>query len=211
MRTCDPRSGGAHGVDGRYNAWRSGAPGPPGASRTRKRSEAGCGRPESGGAWAAKTVKRPPQQPAQPRHTNDGAPRTQKRHQQEHRPQRPTESSDPTQHAKGRTGGCPGPRKETATRRNVTQGGPNGLTTHCEPGRVSGSGGNGTLDFCAAGLVRFRNFHGARQSLTNHSPEHWVRTAARSKFPRFFGLCIRGSEHSASAHVSQSVRYNTRQ
>ena len=54
-------------------------------------------------------------------------------------------------------------------------------------------------------------FHGARQSLTNHSPEHWVRTAARSKFPRFFGLCIRGSEHSASAHVSQSVRYNTRQ
>ena len=34
------------------------------------------------------------------------------RHQQEHRPQRPTESSDPTQHAKGRTGDCPGPRKE---------------------------------------------------------------------------------------------------
>ena len=28
MRTCDPRSGGAQGVDGRYNAWRSGAPGP---------------------------------------------------------------------------------------------------------------------------------------------------------------------------------------
>ena len=43
--------------------------------------------------------------------------------QQEHRPQRPTESSDPTQRAKGRTGDCPGPRKETATRRNVTQGG----------------------------------------------------------------------------------------
>ena len=30
---------------------------------------------------------------------------------------------DPTQHAKGRTGDCPGPRKETTTRRNVTQGG----------------------------------------------------------------------------------------
>ena len=44
------------------------------------------------------------------------------RHQQEHRPQRPTESSDPTQHAKGRTGDCPGPRKGTTTRRNVTQG-----------------------------------------------------------------------------------------
>ena len=52
-----------------------------------------------------------------------GAPRTRKRHQQEHRPQRPTESSDPTQHAKGRTGDRPGPRKGATTRRNVTQGG----------------------------------------------------------------------------------------
>ena len=60
--------------------------------------------------------------PAQPQHTNHWAPRTRKRHQQEHRPQRPTESSDPTQHAKGTTGDCPGPRKETTTRRNVTQG-----------------------------------------------------------------------------------------
>ena len=34
----------------------------------------------------------------------------------------PTESSDPTQHAKGRTSDCPGPRKDTTTRRNVTQG-----------------------------------------------------------------------------------------
>ena len=56
---------------------------------------------------------------AQPQHTNDGAPRTRKRHQQEHRPQRPTERSDPTQHAKGRPGDCPGPRKGTTTRRNV--------------------------------------------------------------------------------------------
>ena len=43
-----------------------------------------------------------------------------------HRPQRPTESSNPTQHAKGRTGDCPGPRKGTTTRRNVTQGGGGG-------------------------------------------------------------------------------------
>ena len=97
-----------------------------------------------GGSWTAKTVKRPPQQPAhpryanywapltrkrhipphsaQPRHTNYWAPRTRKRHQQEHRPQRPTKCSDPTQHAKGRAGDCPGPRKGTTTRRNVTQG-----------------------------------------------------------------------------------------
>ena len=112
-------------------------------------SEAGYGRPVDGGVWTAKTVKRPPQQPAhpqyanywaplthkrhilphpaQPQHTNHWAPRTRKRHQQEHRPQRPTESNDPTQHAKGRTGDCPGPRKETTTRRNVTQGGGGGL------------------------------------------------------------------------------------
>ena len=58
-----------------------------------------------------------------PQHTNYWAPRTQKRHQQEHRPQRPTESSDPTQHAKGRTGDRPGPQKGTTTRQNGTQGG----------------------------------------------------------------------------------------
>ena len=110
-----------------------------------KHSEAGYGRPVDRGVWTAKTVKRPRQQPAhpqyanywapltrkrhtmphsaQPQHANYWAPRTRKRHQQEHRPQRPTESSDPTQHAEGRTGDCPGPRKGATTRRNVTQGG----------------------------------------------------------------------------------------
>ena len=114
------------------------------ASRTQKHSEAGYGRPVDRGAWTAKTVKRTRQQPvhpqyanywapltcnrhtmphsAQPQHTNYWAPRTRKPHQQEHQPQRPTESSNPTQHAKGRTGDCPGPRKGTTTRRNVTQG-----------------------------------------------------------------------------------------
>ena len=67
---------------------------------------------------------------AQPQHTKYWAPRTRKRHQQEHRPQRPTESSDPTQHVKGRTGDCPGPRKETTTRRNVAQGGTPPLPIH---------------------------------------------------------------------------------
>ena len=118
------------------------------ASRAQNHSEAGYGWPVDRGAWTAKTVKRPRQQPAQsqyanyrapltrkrhipphpaqPRHTNHWAPRTRKRHQQEHRPQRPAESSDPTQHAKGRTGACPGPRKETTTGRSVTQGGGGG-------------------------------------------------------------------------------------
>ena len=110
-----------------------------------KHSEAGDGRPVDRGVWTAKTVKRPRQQPAHPQyanywapltrkrhtmphsaqsqHANYWAPRTRKRHQQEHWPQRPTESSDPTQHAKGRTGDRPGPRKGATTRRNVTQGG----------------------------------------------------------------------------------------
>ena len=80
--------------------------------------------PQYANYWAPLTRKRHTMpHPAQPRHTNDWAPRTRKRHQQEHRPQRPTESSDPTQHAKGRTGDCPGPRKGATTRRNVTQGG----------------------------------------------------------------------------------------
>ena len=123
------------------------------ASRTQKHSEAGYGRPMDRGAWTAKTVKRPRQQPAhpqyanywapltrkrhtmphsaQPQHTNHWAPRTRKRHQQEHRPQRPTEISNPTQHAKGRTGDCPGPRKGATTERNVTQvgGGGGGAVT----------------------------------------------------------------------------------
>ena len=115
------------------------------ASQTQKHSQAGYRRPVDRGAWTAKTVKRPRQQPAhpqyanywapltrkrhtmphsaQPQHTKYWAPRTRKRHQQEHQPQRPTESSNPTQHAKGRTGDCPGPRKGATNRRNVTQGG----------------------------------------------------------------------------------------
>ena len=59
--------------------------------------------------WKRGGKRHIPPHPAQPRHTNDWAPRTRKRHQQEHRPQRPTERSDPTQRAKGRTGDCPGP------------------------------------------------------------------------------------------------------
>ena len=51
--------------------------------------------------WAPLTHKWHPPQPA---HPNDGAPRTRERHQQEHRPQRPTDRRAPTQHAKGRTG-----------------------------------------------------------------------------------------------------------
>ena len=101
---------------------------------SQKHGEAGYGRPVDRGAWTAKTVKRPRQQPAhpqyanywaplahkwhtmphsaQPQHTNYWAPRMRKRHQQEHRPQRPTDRSDPTQHATGRTGDRPGPVKE---------------------------------------------------------------------------------------------------
>ena len=92
-----------------------------------KHNEAGGGRLECGGEWAAKTEKHPPQQPAQPQYASYWAPLTRKRHQQEHRPQQPTECSDPAQHAKGRTNECRGPCNETATRWNVTPGGWGGM------------------------------------------------------------------------------------
>ena len=104
-------------VDGRDNAWRNRAPGP--HRNTARQAMDGlwtevCGH-DAQTAHHATT--------AQPQHTNYWAPRTRKRHQQEHRPQRLTESSDLTQHVKGRKGDRPGPRKGTTTRRNVTQGG----------------------------------------------------------------------------------------
>ena len=132
-------------VDGRDSTSRNRAPGPDAHRNTARQAMDGlwtevCGQrkqsndpgnnqhnPQYANYWAPLTRKRHiPPHPAQPQHTNDWAPRTRKRHQQEHRPQRPTERSDPTQHAKGRTGHCPGPRKETITRRNVTRGGGGG-------------------------------------------------------------------------------------
>ena len=138
-------------VDGRDSTWRNRAPGPHAHRNTARQAMDGlwtevCGQqkqskrprqqpahPQYDNYWAPLTRKRHTMpHSAQPQHANYWAPRTRKRHQQEHRPQRPTESSDPTRHAKGRTGDCPGPRKGTTTRRNVTQGG--GHTTHPPPG-----------------------------------------------------------------------------
>ena len=71
-------------------------------------------------------------------HSIHWAPRTRQRHHNEHGPQRPAQRSDPTQHAKGRTGDCAGPRKETATRRNVTQGGgDHGIAPDCRGHRAN--------------------------------------------------------------------------
>ena len=127
-------------VDGPDSAWRNRAPGPHrntarqamdglwtearGQQKQSNDPHNNQHNPQYANYWAPLTRKRHiPPHPAQPRHTNNWAPRTRKRHQQEHRPQRPTERSDPTQHAKGRTGDRPGPRKEATTRRNVTRGG----------------------------------------------------------------------------------------
>ena len=54
------------------------------ASFTRKHSEAVYGRPVDRGAWTAKTVKRPRQQPAEPQYTNSWAPLTRKQHTMPH-------------------------------------------------------------------------------------------------------------------------------
>ena len=98
--------------------------------------------PQYANYWAPLTHKRHTlPHPAPPAHQLLGSanaePRTRKRHQQEHRPQRLTESSDPTQHAEGRTGDCPGPRKGATTRRNVTQGG--GVPNQFGGGKFGGS------------------------------------------------------------------------
>ena len=88
-----------------------------------RRGEACGGRPGRGGGVGSKRTNDPRDNQHNPQCANYWAPLMRKRHQREHRPQRPTERSDPTQHAKGRPGDCPGPRKETTTRRNVTRGG----------------------------------------------------------------------------------------
>ena len=158
-----------------------------------KHSEAGYGRPVDRGVW---TVKRPPQQPAhpqyanywapltrkrhttphsaQPQHTNYWAPRTRKRHQQEHRPQRPTESSDPTQHAEGRTGDRPGPRKGATTRRNVTQGG--GVRAHC----------------CRAAVARDAFFFPELHSRSTHYPlTNSPSLGGVNRVPVHLRICVR--------------------
>ena len=137
-----------------------------GTAKTGKRPPQQPAQPKYAHYWAPLTRKRhilP--HPAQPRHTNHWAPRTRKRHQQEHRPQRPTERSDPTQHAKGRPGDCPGPRKETTTQRNVTQGGGGGAHRalcrdvrkigYFGPVFPNGQGNAVSIVFPYAGLLRF--------------------------------------------------------
>ena len=145
LRTRDPRSGGAYVVDGRDNAWRSRAPGHNAhgnaptqvvdglrtevCGQQKQSNDPGNNQPQYANYWAPLMRKRrilP--HTAQPRRTIHWAPRARKRHQ----PQQLTERSDQRQHAMGRTGDCPGPRQETATRRNVTQGGGGGDTRQLE-------------------------------------------------------------------------------
>ena len=146
MPTRQPRSGGAQGVVGRGNTQRSGAAGPhthgnaarhvvdggrrcvgsenrqttPQQPATTSNNQRQPAQPQYAHYRAPLTHKWHPQQPRQPQYTNYWALRTPKQQQQEHRLQRPTKRSHPT---KGRTFYCPGPRQETATQRNVTQGG----------------------------------------------------------------------------------------
>ena len=78
-------------------------------------------------------------------------------------PHESSESSHPTQHAKGRTGDRPGPRKGATTRRNVTQGDPPPHYIHpcpppcppspcVTPGAASGSGPSASSRCCVPPL-----------------------------------------------------------
>ena len=89
------------------------------ASRTQKHSKAGYGRPVDRGAWPAKTVKRPRQQPAHPQYANYWAPLTRKRRTIPHsaQPQHTNywaERGNDTSKSTGRSG-----RQKAATRRNM--------------------------------------------------------------------------------------------
>ena len=135
--------------------------------------------------WGPLAHKRHPPQPAQPRHTNDGAPRTRRQHQQEHRPQQPT------QHAKGRTGDCPGPRKETATRRNVTRGVP-----HHPPPPLKrlghpelGAGAQGWVVFD----IRLSKTHRSQTSPNRNLPVNGVEDASH------------GTQSSPVPHVAEPI------
>ena len=93
-------------------------------TRTRKHGGAGYGWHVDRGAWTAKTVKRPRQQPAQPQYANYWGPLTRKRHttphpaQPRHSPGTPTtglrERGNDTSKSTGRSG-----RQKAATRRNM--------------------------------------------------------------------------------------------
>ena len=117
------------------------------ASRTRKRSDAGCGRPEGGGGAWAKTVKRPPQQPAQPRYANYGAPLTHVRHIP-HSPGTPTtglrERGNDTSKSTGRSSRQnAAPRRSTRSEERVTVQGP---VKKQQPDGMSHGGGGGALE-----------------------------------------------------------------
>ena len=105
------------------------------------------------GSKDRKTVTSPHHNHHNPLCAHHRALRTRKRHQQEHRPQRPTDRSDPTQHAKGRTGDCPGPCEGATTRRTVTRGGGGGLENRPSLCFSFGSHANPRSHFGASGAV----------------------------------------------------------
>ena len=127
------RGGGGQVVDDEDNTWRGGATGPHAHGNMARHVVDDL---NAEGEWAAKTVRQPPQQPAQcpVRHLLGPA-------NAETAPHGTTAAhSDPTQHAKGRTRDCPGPRKETSTRRR-------GLTVWRD-GESSPAGGRSSRCVC---------------------------------------------------------------
>ena len=120
------------------------------ASRTQKHSEAGYGRPVDRGAWTAKTVKRPQQQPAHHQYANYWAPLTCKRHTMPHLAQPQHERGNDTSKSTGRSGG-----QKAATRRNmrreervIVQGPVKEQQPEEMSHRGGGGGGGGAMSWC---------------------------------------------------------------
>ena len=130
-------------ADGPDSAWRNRAPGP--HRNTARQAMDGlwtevCGQQKQSNDPGNNQhiLNTPIIGSAQPQHTNYWAPRTQKRHQQEHQPQRPTESRDLTQHAKGRTGDRPAPVKEQQPDRMSHRGAGGGSKAFAQKAPSSG-------------------------------------------------------------------------
>ena len=99
---------------------------------------------------------------------------------------------DPTQHAKGRTGECPGPRKETATQRNAPAA-PCPCSAHCP-----------------ASAARLNIWSPPEREFGERSPAPmWSRDGAtrmrkgRGAYGPFVGICACGTDRHQSSHLTQ--------
>ena len=140
----------------RWSLWSGGG----GGSHTETQREVGCGRPEDGGGWTAKTVKRPRQQPAQPQYANaqTAHPATSST-APAHQTTGPRERGNDTSQSTGRSG-----QQNAATRRYMRRGERvtvQGPVTKQRPDGMSHRGSGGMMCW----ILSFRLLPGHRYAI----------------------------------------------